>query len=249
MLNIVVPMAGAGSRFAKAGFKLPKPLIDVLGRPMIQLVVENLTPRCEHRFIFICQKTHIADYDLKDKLLSYAPGCAVVEIDGLTDGAACTVLAAKAFFNNADPMMIANSDQFIDADIDQYLQYMESEKLDGLIMTMTADDPKWSFAEIDSDGLVSRVVEKEVISNEATVGIYNFRRGADFVLGAEKMIQKKKLVNGEYYVAPVYDELIEAGSKIGVFNIGAEGDGMYGLGIPDDLAKFISNPKVGTWLK
>lgn len=249
MLNIVVPMAGAGSRFAKAGFKNPKPLIDVLGRPMIQVVVENLTPSCEHRFIFICQKEHVAAYGLKDKLSSYAPGCEVVEIDGLTEGAACTVLAAKALFDNADPMMIANSDQFVDMDINQYLQDMDTRALDGLIMTMTADDPKWSFAEIDANGFVTRVVEKEVISNEATVGIYNFRRGAEFVSGAEKMIGEKKMVNGEYYVAPVYDELIGAGDHIGVFNIGAEGNGMYGLGIPSDLEKFIDNPMVSEWLK
>jgi hypothetical protein len=119
---------------------------------------------------------------------------------------------------------------------------MNALKLDGLIMTMWADDPKWSFVRIDEQGHVTEVVEKKVISNEATVGIYNFRRGADFVAAAEKMIEKGARVNGEFYVAPVYNELISRGEAIGYFNIGKVGDGMYGLGVPEDLNLFISSP-------
>jgi dTDP-glucose pyrophosphorylase len=137
--------------------------------------------------------------------------------------------------------MLANSDQWVDADINEYLSAMERASADGLIMTMTADDPKWSFVGLDRAGCVVRVVEKEAISNEATVGIYNFRRGRDFVRAADQMIRGNRRVNNEFYVAPVYNELIEDGARIAIFNVGREGAGMYGLGIPADLDRFLAD--------
>jgi len=242
MLNIVVPMAGAGSRFAKVGYVDPKPLIPIHGIPMIRYVIENLRPACEHRFIFICQQSHDQQYGLGENLRKWAPGSVVVTINGMTEGAACTVLAAQEYIDNDNQLMIANSDQFVDYDINDYLAKMSAEQLDGLIMTMTADDPKWSFIAIDADGAITRVVEKEVISNEATVGIYNFARGADFVAGAKEMIAMNERVNNEFYVAPVYNRLIARGQKFGYVNVGSEQHGMYGLGIPADLDFFLAHP-------
>lgn len=242
MLNIVVPMAGAGSRFAKVGYREPKPLIPVGGMPMIELVIRNLTPALPHRFVFICQRQHMDEYDLARRLSQWAPGCEVLAIDGLTQGAACTVLAAEPIINDDNPLMIANSDQWVDLRIDAYLADMSARDLDGLIMTMKANDPKWSFVELGSHGHVRRVVEKEVISDEATVGIYNFRRGADFVAAAREMINRELRVNGEFYVAPTYNLLIENGYRVGIHNIGREADGMYGLGTPADLELFLSLP-------
>ncbi|HIV70895.1 MAG TPA: glycosyltransferase family 2 protein [Candidatus Aquabacterium excrementipullorum] len=242
MLNIVIPMAGAGSRFAKVGYKDPKPLIPVHGHPMIKVVIDNLRPSRDHRFIFICQEAHVEAYALRPKLQAWAPGCEIVTLNGLTDGAARTVLAAADLIDNADPLMIANSDQYIDSPIDAYLQYQDDQKLDGLIMTMTADDPKWSFAEVDADGLVKRVVEKEVISDVATVGIYNFKRGKDFVRAARDMIDQDLKVNGEFYVAPTYNILVSQQARIGVYGIGTDGRGMHGIGIPADLEQFLASP-------
>jgi dTDP-glucose pyrophosphorylase len=242
MLNIVIPMAGAGSRFAKGGYADPKPLIPVHGKPMIQLVIDNLRPACPHRFIFICQREHVLAYDLVARLNQFARGCEVVILDGLTDGAARTVLQAKYLINDDAPLMIANSDQYVTADINEYLTEMSRRNLGGLIMSMTATDPKWSFAELNDQGLVKRVVEKEVISNIATVGIYNFNHGADFVRGAEDMIGQEMMVNSEYYVAPVYNILIQQGYRVGVCSIGSEGAGMHGLGIPADLQLFLDLP-------
>lgn len=239
MLNIVIPMAGAGSRFARAGYAQPKPLVSVLGRPMIQVVIDNLRPGCRHRFVFVCQRQHLAEYRLQPRLQAWAPGCRVVPIDGLTEGAACTVLAARDLIDSADPLMIANSDQFIATDIDAYLAAAAAPGVDGLIMCMTADDPKWSFVGRDAGGRVSRVVEKTVISDEATVGIYNFRHGADFVRAADAMIAADRRVNGEFYVAPVYNELIAAGRRIETFGVGGVGQGMFGLGTPEDLDAFV----------
>lgn len=241
MLNIVIPMAGAGSRFAKAGYTDPKPLIQVHDYPMIKLVINNLKPQCEHRFIFICQNQHISDYGLNEKLTLWSDGGIVVGIDGLTEGAACTVLAAKDFINSSDSLMIANSDQFVDCDINNYLSVMDHDT-DGIIMTMKADDPKWSFVGFDQDGMINNVVEKQVISDEATVGIYNFKHGRDFVSAAEDMIRSNARVNNEFYVAPVYNTIIRNGGKVRHYNIGSEGIGMYGLGIPADLELFLNNP-------
>lgn len=242
MLNIVIPMAGAGSRFAKAGYADPKPLIRVHDVPMIRLVTANLRPSTAHRFIFICQSEHVKAYGLDKHLSQWAPRCEIVTLNGLTEGAACTVLAAKHLIDNDQPLMIANSDQYVEVDMEAYLGKMIADSLDGLIMTMTADDPKWSFVGLTPEHQVTRVVEKEVISDEATVGIYNFARGHDFVRAAESMIEKDLRVNGEFYVAPVYNQLIEEGARIGIHNVGSEGAGMYGLGIPADLDLFLGLP-------
>jgi dTDP-glucose pyrophosphorylase len=235
-------MAGAGSRFAKEGYKDPKPLIPVVGTPMIQLIIQNLRPSGAHRFIFVCQQKHLEQYRLREKLSSWAPNCEIVALNGLTEGAACTVLAARHLIDNETPLMIANSDQYVDIDINEYLRVMCAEALDGLIMTMKASDPKWSFVGLNSDGLVKRVVEKEVISDEATVGIYNFKRGSDFISATKEMINENLRVNNEFYVAPTYNKIIARGLKIGIFNVGSEGDGMYGLGTPSDLEFFVNHP-------
>jgi dTDP-glucose pyrophosphorylase len=138
--------------------------------------------------------------------------------------------------------LLANSDLWVFVDFDDYLASMERQQADGMIMTMKADDPKWSFVGLDRKRLVTRVVEKEVISNEATVGIYNFRRGSDFVRAAGRMIARNLRVNDEFYVAPVYNQLIEEGTRIAIYNVGREGAGMYGLGIPSDLERFLADP-------
>lgn len=241
MLTIVVPMAGRGSRFAEAGYTLPKPLIPVAGVPMIRLVVETIRPSRPHRFVFVCQRAHLLAHDLRRRLGEWAPGCVVVPLDGVTEGAACSVLAASDHIGTG-PLMIANSDQHISEPIDAYLDTLARRRLDGLMMTMRAADPKWSYASIDADGLVTRIAEKQPISPHATVGIYNFADGGSFRAAAEAMIRKDLRVNGEFYVATVYNELIAAGARIGIHDIGPEGERMHGLGTPADLAKFLASP-------
>jgi dTDP-glucose pyrophosphorylase len=243
MLNIVVPMAGAGSRFAKVGYKDPKPLIPVHGVPMIKLVIENLRPATPHRFIFICQKPHLEPFGLEAKLKAWGgTNTVITTVPGLTEGAACTVLTVKDIIDNDDALMIANCDQYIGSSIDDYLADMQRRNLDGLIMTLKSDHPKWSYAAIDGNGHATNVVEKKVISEHATVGIYNYRRGRDFVTAAEAMIAQNLRVNNEFYVAPVYNQLIAMGQKIGIYDIGTEMDGMYGIGTPEDLEAFLQLP-------
>jgi dTDP-glucose pyrophosphorylase len=242
MLNIVLPIAGRGSRFAAAGYDLPKPLIPVHGRPMIEVVVRNVRPQAPHRFVFVALQEHLGRYDLRRTLETAAPGCQIVPVTQVTEGAACTVLLARDLIDTDDGLMLANSDQWVDVSIDGYLAEMTRQQADGLIMTMTATDPKWSFVGLDADRLATRVVEKEPVSDEATVGIYNFRHGRDFVWAADQMIAKDLRVNNEFYVAPVYNQLIERGARIAIHNVGSEGAGMYGLGIPSDLDVFLAAP-------
>ncbi len=239
MINIVIPMAGHGSRFSRAGYKVPKPLIPVNGRAMIELVIDNLRPSKEHRFIFICQAEHTRDYPLRKILEKRAPECKIIEVMNVTEGAACTVLLAKEFINNQDQLMIANCDQYIDVNINEYIAVLDDASVDGLIMTMKAYDDKWSFIKLNERGEITLVVEKKVVSDEATVGIYNYQHGSDFVDAAENMIAKNLRVNNEFYVAPAYNEMIEGGGCIKYFNIGSLGHGMFGLGTPEDLAIFL----------
>lgn len=240
MLTIVIPMAGRGSRFADAGYALPKPLLPVHGMPMIELVVRNLSPSEPARFIFICRREHLSDYGFEAGLRQAAPGCAIVPIDTVTEGAACTVLLAEHEIDAGDVLVIANSDQWVDHTMDDHLRVLRGRSLDGLIMTMTADDPKWSFVELDGAARVTNVVEKEVVSDEATVGIYTFARGGDYLRAAKAMIAAHKRVAGEFYVAPAYNELIAEGAAIGIDNVGADAAGMYGLGTPADYEGFLA---------
>lgn len=240
MLNIVVPMAGRGSRFAVAGYADPKPLIQFGGRPMIQWVIDNIRPSRPHRFIFICLAEHLTRYPrLRPQLELLCPGCLVIPVDTVTEGAACTVLLARRHIDCSDALMIANSDQFVELPIDSYLGRLDEERADGLIMTFWSDNSKWSYCRLRADGTVAEVVEKKVISHDATVGIYNFARGRDFVAAADEMIARDLRVNGEFYVAPTYNILIERGSRVIVAATGREYDGMHGLGTPEDLQQFM----------
>ena len=232
-MNVLIPMAGAGSRFQKAGYVFPKPLIEVNGKPMIQVVVENLNIDAKH--IFIVQRSHYEKYNLKHLLNLIAPNCEIVIVDGLTEGAACTTLLAKKFIDNNEPLLIANSDQYVEWDSNEFMYSMTADEVDGGILTFKATHPKWSFAKLDESGFVSEVAEKKVISDIATCGIYYWRNGSDYVKFTEQMISNNVRVNNEFYICPVFNESISSGQKIKTFHI----DNMWGIGTPEDLNRFL----------
>jgi HAD superfamily hydrolase (TIGR01509 family) len=236
-LNVLIPMAGAGSRFEQAGYTFPKPLIDVKGKPMIQVVIENLNIKAN--YIFIVQKSHREKYNLNTLLNLITPGCKIVEVDGVTEGAAVTALMAKEYIDNDAPLFFANSDQFVEWDSNEFMYKMNETNADGGIVTFEATHPKWSFAKIDENGLVTEVAEKNPISNIATVGYYYWKHGSDFVKYAEQMIDKNIRVNNEFYVCPVFNQAIEDCKQIRTFNI----KGMWGLGTPEDLKYYLENYK------
>lgn len=230
--NVLIPMAGLGSRFAEKGYGTPKPLIKIFGKPMIQHVVDSLD--IDGNYIFVVQKEHRVKYHLDDVLDEMAPGCSIVEVDGLTDGAARTTLLAKELINNDQPLVIANSDQVVvwsSSDFQALLSHA-----DGALAVFKANDPKWSYVRVDN-ALVSEVAEKRVISNTANVGIYAWAKGSDYVKYAEQMIAKDIRTNNEFYVAPVYNEAIADSKKIAPFFVGE----MHGVGTPEDMNEFIRN--------
>jgi HAD superfamily hydrolase (TIGR01509 family) len=236
-LNVIVPMAGAGSRFEKAGYTFPKPLIEVNGKPMIQLVVDNLC--FESNYCFIVQKEHREKYNLDSMLSLIVEKPNIISVDGVTEGAACTTLLAKKYIDNDNPLIIANSDQFIEWNTSEFMYKMQEQDVDAGILTFKSIHAKWSFVKLDDDGYVTEVAEKNPISDVATVGIYFWRKGSDYVKYAEQMIQKNKRFNNEFYVCPVFNEAIEDGKKIKTFDI----EKMWGLGTPEDLEIFLNNSK------
>ena len=236
-MNVLIPMAGNGSRFAQAGYTFPKPLIEVHGKPMIQVVVENLA--VDANFIFVVQKSHREKYNLDSMLSLICPGCKIVEVDSVTEGAACTVLLAKEFIDNDEPLVIANSDQFIEWNSLEFFYKMNEQNLDAGIVSFRATHPKWSYAKVDDNGFVTEVAEKNPISDIATVGVYYWKQGKDFVKYAERMISKNIRVNNEFYVCPVFNEALLSGLKIKTFDIPK----MWGIGTPEDLNYFLENYK------
>lgn len=234
-MNVLIPMAGAGSRFASAGYTFPKPLIEVDGKPMIQVVVENLN--IEAKYTFIVQEEHYEKYNLKYLLNLIAPGCNIVQVNGITEGAACTTLLAKEFINNDEPLLIANSDQFLEWNSNECLYAFNADGIDAGIVTFKNTHPKWSYARVGEDGFVAEVAEKKPISNDATVGVYFWKHGSDYVRCAEQMIAKNIRVNNEFYVCPVFNEAIEEGKKVRIKEI----QKMWGIGTPEDLHYFLEN--------
>ena len=234
-LNVLIPMAGAGSRFEAAGYTFPKPLIEVKGKPMIQVVVENLN--CESPHTFLVQQKHREKYNLDTLLNIISADCNIIEVDGVTEGAACTTLLSKSVINNDQPLLIANSDQYVDWNTSEFLYKMQEQDADAGILTFKSTHPKWSFVKTNSNGDVIEVAEKKPISDTATVGIYYWKKGSDYVKYAEKMIEKNIRHNGEFYVCPVFNEAILDGKKIKTFDI----EKMWGLGTPEDLQIFLQN--------
>jgi dTDP-glucose pyrophosphorylase len=239
-INIVIPMAGLGSRFASVGFEKPKPFIDVDGKPMIVRVLDNLNYP-DANYVLIARKEHLESEKVLVEQIVKDYNVTFIGIDKLTEGTACTVLYARKYINNDLPLLIANSDQIVDVSIRDYINDCFDRNLDGSILTFKDFDlnPKWSFAKLNAKGLVIEVKEKEAISEFATVGIYFFNKGSEFVNSALDMIIENDRVNNEFYTCPVYNYLIKNDAKIGVYNI--EFSGMHGIGTPEDLAVYLKH--------
>ena len=232
-LNILIPMAGAGKRFAEAGYTFPKPLIEINNKPMIQWVVDCINIKAN--FIFLILKEHQEKYNISSVLKILRPNCKIIEINHLTEGAACTTLLAEKFINNDNPLIIANSDQFIKWNSSNVMYNLTTKKYDGAILTFKSIHPKWSYVKSDKDDIISEVAEKKVISNRATVGVYYWKKGSDYVKYANQMINQNIRVNNEFYVCPVYNEALKDKKRIKAVDVNE----MIGLGTPEDLNVFI----------
>ncbi len=234
-MKVLIPMAGEGSRFAKEGYTFPKPLIDVGGKPMIQRVVENLDFDCE--YIFLVRKSHLEKYEGLSHTLKRITNskCRIVEVDGLTEGAACTALLAEEHINVDEDLLIANSDQIIEYEPQNFNMLRNLTDVDSIVWTFNDVHPKWSFVKVNSRGFCTEVAEKKPISDIATCGIYWYRKGSDFVKYANQMIDKDIRVRNEFYIAPVYNELILSGKSLIPFYVHK----MHGVGTPEDLNNYL----------
>lgn len=233
-MNVIIPMAGEGSRFSNAGYQKPKPFIPIKGRAMIEWVVDNVSGPDDTVYL-LSRLDHLPH--LRDTNILSRNNVCIVPVLNKTEGALCTVLLAEKFIDNSEPLLIANSDQYIKYDKEGWLKTCYGS--DGCIMVFKSDEYKWSYAKLNDKGLVERVAEKNPISEWATVGMYYFQQGDWFVHCAKKLIEANDRVNGEFYVVPVYNYLLEniwgdyCTDKVRVFEV----DKMYGMGTPEDLEK------------
>ena len=232
-LNILIPMAGAGKRFADAGYTFPKPLIEIDNKPMIQWVIDSINIKAN--FIFLILKEHQDKYNIMSVLKILQPNCKIIEIEKLTEGAACTTLLAENLIDNNNPLIIANSDQFIKWNSSNIMYQLTTKNYDGAILTFKSIHPKWSYVKADQNDIITEVAEKKVISNRATVGVYYWKKGSDYIKYTKDMINKNIRVNNEFYVCPVYNQAIKDNKKIKAVNV----DEMSGMGTPEDLNNFL----------
>ena len=235
--NIVVPMAGRGSRFTENGYTDSKPFIDVNGKPMIQRVIENLNIEFDsnYEFVIICLQEDFDKYDFRifDDIIGHTE-YKVICLEDVTEGAAQTLLESKSFINNNTPMLSFNTDQMIDYNPNEMWEI--AEYFDGYIPCFWGDSEDWSYARTSDNGYVQEVAEKKVISNNATAGYYYWKKGSDFVKYAEQMIEQNSRTNNEFYVAPVYNWAISDGKKVGICMV----DKIYELGTPEYLEEYLN---------
>jgi NDP-sugar pyrophosphorylase family protein len=236
-MQVIVPLAGRGTRFEEKGYTFPKPLIEIGNQSMIEMVLENMQLPAEAQVTFVCRSEHLGRFHLDDVLRLLVPGSRIVSLQNETAGALCSVLLAVDHLQLEGPLLIANGDQIFSSSIASYYDACRAPGVDGCILTFSATHPRWSFARTDADGRVIAVAEKRPISRQATAGFYYFRRASDLVAGAEQMILKGLRTADQFFVCPVYNELILGGKNIRTHHLP---DGaMHSLGTPEDLENFI----------
>ena len=236
-LQIVIPMAGVGQSFKEAGYKFPKFLVDIAGKPMIQWVTENINAEAKH--IFILQEDDYNKYNLKHMLQLLVDNIEIITIKENTKGAPQTVLMAEKLINNDKPLAIINADQYMEWNSNEFFYAMAADKCDGGIVTFESTHPMFSFVKTGDDGFVTECAEKKPISRHATAGVYYFRRGKDFIKGANAMIKKKITTHDQYFICPIYNELIAEGMKIRKYDI----EKVWSFAVPEELDYFLKNFK------
>lgn len=239
IMLLVIPMAGTGQRFKEAGFTTPKPFISVRGAWMVEWALKSFNLSAFSAIIFLVLKEHDEQFDAVKKLKEkYGERTKCVVIGQVTEGAACTVLLAKEYINTDEDLVIKDSDGYIVSEIHTTINQKRESGIDGILSTVTiAEGNQYSFARTGKDGCVAEVAERKRISDQVITGMYYFRRGRDFVTYATRMIQENKCVNGEFYIAPIYQEMLGDGKCIVTDSVKA----LFDLGTPEKLAYFLKN--------
>jgi len=240
IINLVIPMAWAWSRFAKAWYDLPKPLIDVQWKAMFQWATSSfnfLKDDYKINYIFIVLQEHIEKYKIDEEIKKVYSDAKIIPLDKITRWQAETVLMAKKYINDLNKLIIFNSDTYTIFDENDFP--IDNKKIDWLISCFESNDSRYSYAKLDNYWYVSEVAEKIVISNYATNGMYYFRRWIDFVNFAEKMINNNELSNWEFYVWPMYTDFIHSWKRVKINSIKEN----WILWTPEELDYFLNNYK------
>jgi HAD superfamily hydrolase (TIGR01509 family) len=247
LVNVLIPMAGAGSRFHQAGYSVPKPLIKVFEKTMIRTSVDTLKLKgIDCNYIFVARRYKEQEHNdaLKKELLSIDPEANIVYVNELTEGSACTCLYAKYVMNKDLPLFIFNCDQvfnFSQRTVDTIYNVVNSN-LNGAVITWKDTNPKNSFCEVSENCLCYNFTEKQPVSDNALIGFHYWKKTSDFISSAEKMIEQKLKFNNEYYIAPTYNFLDK------IINIPITKDECYLIGTPADLDYYLEKPKITTVL-
>ena len=236
-LQLVIPASGLGSRFSSQGYKLPKPLLPIGDKTMLERVLDNLSHPNLSKVVVIMNESQSSG--LVEIFSKRIPKVTLVNIDYLTQGPASTSILAKPYLDPDLPLVIANSDQYLATNFSLEYNYLTNMKNDGVVWAMQDKDPKWSYVKVDSSMYATELKEKEVISPYATCGVYGFAKASSYFTSYQEMLQVNDRVNNEFYVAPSYNYLIKEGKKILVRNLGVTKDIMFGLGIPSDYEHFL----------
>lgn len=236
MINVVIPMAGLGTRFPQDQY-LPKPLIDVNGKPMIVRAIESLD--IDGQYYFIIRQNEYTPI-IKDIISKVVDNPFFVEITETTEGPACSVLLLKNLINNESELITANCDQIMEWN--SKLFFHNVRLYDGAVVTYYSDTDKNSYVKLDRKGRAVQFAEKEVISNISLNGIHYWNQGKFFVESAEAMIEANdRAPNGEFYIAPSYNYMIQSGKTVGIYHIPNEQH--HAVGVPVDLEKFLKYDK------
>lgn len=217
----VIPMAGRGARFSAAGYHTPKPLLPLLGRPLLFWATRSLPLDCIDKLVFVVLREHVEKHDIVEQAREHLNGipCEFTVVDSVPNGQLMSVLAARAHLDTRQPVVIYNTDTYTQPDYPKMVAYSrrapEARDVAGLLVVFAASGEHWSFARETEDGSVDLVVEKRRISDLCSNGMYWFRSGKEFLHSAETHIEAFS-GSGEHYVAPIYNQLIAAGKRIEV---------------------------------
>jgi len=237
-INVVIPMAGLGSRFKNAGFKNIKPLIPLNGKTFIEWSVDAVDfQTIETQFIFIVLEEN--RNILEDQLYKIKPNCIILSVESLTRGATETALYAKEYVNNDDALIITNCDQIFEWDKEKYVDFLKETNPDSNVVIDESDKNNRSYILLDENNYGVKLAEKEVISNNALNGIHYWKHGKYFVESGEKLIEKNIRSNNEFYISLTYNILIENGLNVSTYKLGSH-EKYLSIGTPEDLIEYLN---------